>query len=178
MIEIDVRQNTQGNLVVAHGKKQSRAADVLSLAAALKFINNQAKILLDVKEGGLADKIIDEIVKSPISQTVILCSLKLSIVKELESAVKPSNILLALSLDRFSSLFLNKEKLIQALNNHRINNLLLWHWAIRPSLLAKLRKNNCQVWGWTINSQRLIKKYSQMGVDGIITNYPDRASQP
>lgn len=38
-------------------------------------------------------------------------------------------------------------------------------------------KNNLQVLTWTVNTKDLIKKSEKMGVDGIITNYPNKVNR-
>lgn len=46
-----------------------------------------------------------------------------------------------------------------------------------PVLVRTARTLGLQVWVWTINDQESIKYYLALGVDGIITDYPDLARQ-
>lgn len=44
---------------------------------------------------------------------------------------------------------------------------------VTKDLIAKCHAQNIKVIPWTINTKEEIEKYRQMGVDGIITDYPD-----
>ncbi|WP_228728147.1 glycerophosphodiester phosphodiesterase [Brevibacillus composti] len=46
---------------------------------------------------------------------------------------------------------------------------------LSPSLVAEAQANGFRVLGWTLDSASRIQAAAQMGVDGIITNYPGRA---
>jgi glycerophosphoryl diester phosphodiesterase len=43
-----------------------------------------------------------------------------------------------------------------------------------PSLIAAAHARNTEVHVWTIDSNSEMRKFIEMGVDGIITNYPDK----
>ena len=40
-------------------------------------------------------------------------------------------------------------------------------------MIKKCHNKNIKVIPWTVNTKEEIEKYKQMGVDGIITDYPD-----
>ncbi|HMU46182.1 MAG TPA: glycerophosphodiester phosphodiesterase [Chitinophagaceae bacterium] len=44
---------------------------------------------------------------------------------------------------------------------------------VNPDLISKCHQKNIKVIPWTIDTKEEIIKYKQMGVDGIITDYPD-----
>lgn len=47
------------------------------------------------------------------------------------------------------------------------------HELVSQSLIKKCHNKNIKVIPWTVNTKEEIEKYKQMGVDGIITDYPD-----
>lgn len=44
---------------------------------------------------------------------------------------------------------------------------------VTPSLIEKCHSKNCKVIPWTVNDKSTIDKLKKMGVDGIISDYPD-----
>jgi len=45
---------------------------------------------------------------------------------------------------------------------------------IRPSFLERARSFNVRVQVWTVNEDKDLARMLAMGVDGIVTDYPDR----
>ncbi len=50
-----------------------------------------------------------------------------------------------------------------------------YHRDLQPAQLASAHKHGLKVVVWTVNKPSDMKRYKEMGVDGIITDYPDRA---
>jgi glycerophosphoryl diester phosphodiesterase len=46
---------------------------------------------------------------------------------------------------------------------------------VNEAMISELHLQNIQIWPWTVNEISDIKNLISMGVDGIITDYPDRA---
>lgn len=44
---------------------------------------------------------------------------------------------------------------------------------VTPELIAECHKRNIKIIPWTVNTVEEIKKLKSMGVDGIITDYPN-----
>ena len=51
--------------------------------------------------------------------------------------------------------------------------LLPYRAFINEDLVKRAHKNGIKVMSWTVNDISLINKYSEWGVDGVITDYPD-----
>lgn len=49
-----------------------------------------------------------------------------------------------------------------------------YHMLISKKLIRKLHKRGIQICAWTVNKEKDIRKILAMGVDGIITDYPNR----
>jgi glycerophosphoryl diester phosphodiesterase len=52
-----------------------------------------------------------------------------------------------------------------------------YHLLVTSSLIEYCQKEGIKVIPWTVNDLDTMKKLAQMGVDGIITDYPDRAQE-
>ncbi len=49
-----------------------------------------------------------------------------------------------------------------------------YHMLVSKKLIRKLHKKNIQICAWTVNKDKDISKMINLGVDGIITDYPNR----
>ena len=45
---------------------------------------------------------------------------------------------------------------------------------VNPELIAEIHKKGKKIFCWTVNDEEKMKRLIDMGVDGIITNHPDR----
>ena len=48
------------------------------------------------------------------------------------------------------------------------------HRLLTREKVTTFKKNNIKICAWTVNSPRKIEYLKNLGIDGIITNYPDR----
>ena len=44
---------------------------------------------------------------------------------------------------------------------------------VNQNLITECHKRNIQIIPWTVNDKKEINKFKKMGVDGIISDYPD-----
>ena len=44
---------------------------------------------------------------------------------------------------------------------------------VSPNLISKIHRNNKQIYCWTVNEKEKMQRLIDLGVDGIITNYPN-----
>ncbi len=49
-----------------------------------------------------------------------------------------------------------------------------YHRSLTPKTIAKIRAAGFKIYAWTVNKQANIRRLLKLGVDGLITNYPDR----
>jgi glycerophosphoryl diester phosphodiesterase len=50
----------------------------------------------------------------------------------------------------------------------------MFYPTIKRSKIRKLKKEGIKTFAWTVNEQKMSQKLIHRGVDGIITDYPDR----
>lgn len=55
---------------------------------------------------------------------------------------------------------------------------LLPHWTqTTPTLVEEAHRNNLVVYPWVVNHEEWMEQFDKMGVDGVITDHPDRLLQ-
>ena len=57
------------------------------------------------------------------------------------------------------------------------NALSIWHATLTPAFFEEMRKRAIGVWTWTVDEEIAMRDMVLMGVQGIITDYPDRLNQ-
>lgn len=62
-------------------------------------------------------------------------------------------------------------------NYHYADEVNINYKYVSPRVVKKVHQMNKKVNVWTVNEKSNMKKYIQMGVDGIITDFPDRLKQ-
>ncbi|MBU0531075.1 glycerophosphodiester phosphodiesterase [Patescibacteria group bacterium] len=69
---------------------------------------------------------------------------------------------------------LTKRILLSKVRNHQIKIVIPSKHLATKGVIYALHKAGASVWIWTVNEPNEIKKFKDLGVDGIISNYPDR----
>ena len=65
-------------------------------------------------------------------------------------------------------------RLVQQVLQVGANALASWHATLTPPFLEEMRKRGVAVWAWTVDEDIVMRDLAMMGVQGIITNCPDR----
>jgi glycerophosphoryl diester phosphodiesterase len=63
------------------------------------------------------------------------------------------------------------------LKNPHYEALNFDHRYVTPNLVRKLHRHNKKIYCWTVNQRLRMFRLKNMGVDGIITNYPNKLKQ-
>ena len=156
-----------------------------TLREALDLINGQSRVLLEVKKGedgryhGFEEKIvrlIDE--KSAASWVVIQCFQAETVRRFMELA--PEIEVHKLLLGELPLVPLHHDgefQFKQAGNFEGVAAINPWRPMLTQRLVNRIHSRNKKVFVFTINKVSDMKKAIEMGVDGIITDYPDRLIQ-
>jgi glycerophosphoryl diester phosphodiesterase len=138
-----------------------------TLEDALLLCQGQIKVIIDIKESGQGDRIVEETLKVvqalEMNDTVMIQSFNtrvLSTVRKLEPEMKIGQILF------FAS--------------GNLGALDVDFYTIRKNMLttqfvSEAHKINRKVWVWTVNSNFDLREVLRYDIDGIITDYPTRA---
>jgi hypothetical protein len=57
------------------------------------------------------------------------------------------------------------------------NGLAIWHALLTPPFIEEMRQRAVTVWAWTVDEEVIMRDLALLGVQGIITNRPDRLNQ-
>lgn len=196
MIEIDVFKIQSGEIVVFHDKKVDRLANaggnieeynmfqlrqlvldgghkIPMLQEVLKLIDNKVALNIELKGAGTTDKVNQAInfyvkEKGWNIDNFIISSFKWDELQAMRAINKDVKIAVLTSEDPLQALEVAKELDAVAINpNYKI---------LTQNNTAKIQSEGLKVYTWTVNEPEDIQRMTEFGVDGIITNYPERVN--
>jgi glycerophosphoryl diester phosphodiesterase len=167
--------------------KLGRGEKILTLAELLKALKGRAKVNLELKDPQALDYLISKLKKLDFPHQDILvssnyCRLLSQLKKELPQVKAAwlfrSNdgwfkelvwlIIMMIVYPFTVSYVLRKMKCrkVEAVNIH--------HWLVSKRLIDKIHQYNRIIIAWTVDKPVKINQLKEWGIDGIISNYPDR----
>lgn len=185
IIELDVRRSKDGHLVVIHDAKLGRTtngegrvrektlAELKALSAGawfgekyagekiptldevLAWAQDKLPLVIDVKIPGMEEELVKLVEKYQMVNQVVIRSWGARFLEKLKS--------------------LNRDLITFSLSNNTngLEDILgVRYRDITSELVAKAHGEGKLVWVWTVDDQRAMRRYINMGVDGIISNYP------
>ncbi|MGN7512968.1 MAG: glycerophosphodiester phosphodiesterase [Allomuricauda sp.] len=194
MIEIDVFKIDSGEIVVFHDETVDRLSNsggnieeyniaqigqltldgghkIPVLQSVLKRVNNQVALNIELKGAGTADKVnhiityyIESRGWSP--ENFVISSFKWDELKKMREYNQNIKIAVLTSDDPLEALPIAKELNAVAINPD--------YKTLTKENTVKIQKEGFKVYTWTVNEPEDIQKMIEFGVDGIITNYPER----
>ncbi|WP_349522855.1 glycerophosphodiester phosphodiesterase family protein [Muricauda sp. NFXS6] len=194
MIEIDVFNISSGETVVFHDEKVDRLANstgnieeynivqvrqltlqgghkIPMLQDVLKLMNNKVALNIELKGGGTANRV-NHIVNYYIEkegwslENFVISSFKWDELRAIRDINKDIKIAVLTEKDPLEAIEVAKELNAVAINPH--------FKALTRENTAKIQSEGFKVYTWTVNEPEDIKRMIEFGVDGIITNYPER----
>lgn len=184
-IELDVRICRDGHLIVSHddtlkrvfGKdiriseatvrdlKQATENKLVTLQEALRFIGKKAdKILIELKETGYEDKVLDVVRKENVGDRVVIISFHEETLAEIRTI--DQNI-------ETGFIYAKCKNPIERAVKLDAQYLVPLYRFVHGRDVAKAHENNLKVIVWTINTKSEAEKYIAIGVDGIATDDPE-----
>ena len=186
-IELDVRKTKDNELVVMHNADVNKTTNgegsvseltleqikklttdkgekIPTFAEALDFIGEQVKILVELKETGYEEQVLDLIEKKDLQKNVIIISFHedaLRKIRELNDEVETGLI------------YVRHKNPIQAALDLKAQYLLSLYRFTHSANVKKAHKNGLKVIVWTINNKEEVAEYKKKGVDGIASDKPD-----
>jgi len=194
MIEIDVFNISSGETVVFHDEKVDRLSNstgnieeynivqvrqltlegghkIPMLQDVLKLMNNEVALNIELKGGGTANRV-NHIVNYYIEkegwslENFVISSFKWDELRAIRDINKDIKIAVLTEKDPLEAIEVAKELNAVAINPH--------FKALTRENTAKIQSEGFKVYTWTVNEPEDIKRMIEFGVDGIITNYPER----
>lgn len=190
IVETDVRETSDGYIVSFHDTNLERLAntkgeikdftleelkkiypEMPTLEEVLNFCKGRVPVIIEVKEKGFEKKLVKIIEEEKILNEVIILSFKEDVIKkikELNSEIHVGNLV------RVNLLSVNIENFVEKTLELNAKVLCLNFNGFTKKLLEKCHENKVALWLWTVNTQELMKEFIEYGVDGIITDVPDK----
>lgn len=184
-IELDVRKSNDGKIIVIHddnlkrvfGKdisvnettlielKQLTRDKIPTLEQALQFIDKKVeRILVELKEVGYENKVLEIIEKENLNERVIIVSFHepaLLNVREVDGKIETGLI------------YAKHKNPINAALKLKAQYLVPLYKLTHTKNIEDAHKNNLKVIVWTINTKHEAKQYRDKGADGIASDNPD-----
>jgi len=193
MIELDVRQCGSGELVVTHNatllrtfgapgrvkdkklselKKLSEKTGkrILTLEEVLKEIQGRTGLDIELKERETAHEalaIIRKSLKNGWSWNNFLIS---SFHHQELAAARRNSTQVQIGI-LYAAWPLGYQSFAKKI---RAKAIIIHHLFLNKSLIKEAQKQGLQAYAWTVNSPKEIAKFKNWGIDGIISNYPER----
>lgn len=200
--ELDVRQSRDGKLVVIHDhalnrvssagdtgkvaemtlrelrkarvgysrrfKDQFKREGIPTLRRALYTAKNKIPVCVEIKVPDIEAAVLKTIYNLKMEKQVIIFAFDYEVLKKIRELDAEIPLLyLRGSVDR-QTLDQAEEIQASAIGAGRAT-------AITGELLAQMRAKGLELWQWTVNDIDEIQRLLDIGIDGIITDYPDRA---
>jgi len=201
-IELDVQLTKDGQLVVIHDETVDRTSDHKGFVKDIDFaeirtynFNNHNSeyefcmiptleevfelikptdmvINIELKTGvfeypGIEEKVLELVDKYEMGDRIIYSSFNHYSVKKIRE-LRPESYCAFLHTDRIINI-------AEYAHEHQMNALHPGFWILAdPRYLREARKYNLEINSWTINDEPYIYMALKLGIDAIITNYPDK----
>ena len=174
MVEIDVQQTRDGELIVFHDYRLDRLCGVRgrvcdttwkrirrlnpAVPTLAEVLRLKCRLLIEIK-GADPAKVAALIAKHGAQRRVIVFSIYAGKVKRLPAAIS-----------RFG-LFARKIQFPTGVAGLGLSRRLV----TSPAIVRSIQRRGLKLFVWTVNRRAEMQKLKRWGVDGLITNYPDRA---
>ncbi|MGD9131243.1 MAG: glycerophosphodiester phosphodiesterase family protein [Candidatus Bathyarchaeota archaeon] len=186
-VELDVRRTKDNEIVVIHNANVNKTTDgrgsvsdftleeikkfvtaegehIPTLGEVLEFVGKRVKVLVELKETGIEEKVLDLIRKTGLMENVIIISFHeeaLRKVRELDAKVATGLI------------YVRHKNPLQSALELKAEYLLPLYRFTHSANIKKAHEKGLKVIVWTINNPEEAAEYKKKGVDGIATDRPD-----
>jgi glycerophosphoryl diester phosphodiesterase len=186
-VELDVRKTKDNQLVVIHDgdvKKTTNGKGLVSeltlkqikefstekgekiptLKEALDFLDKKVKILIELKEEGVEEKVLSLVREVGLQKNVIIVSFiedALRKVRELDKEVETGLI------------YAKHKNPIKSALDLKAQYLVAFYRFTHTANVQKAHENGLKVIVWTVNKPEEVTEYVKKGVDGIASDKPD-----
>jgi glycerophosphoryl diester phosphodiesterase len=190
-VELDVRKTKDDQLVVIHDSDVKKTTNgqglvneltlkeikefsaekgekIPTLEEALDFLDKKAKILIELKETGVEEKVLSLVRGNGLQKNVIIVSFiedALRKIRELDTEVETGLI------------YVKHKNPIKAALELKASYLISFYKFAHTANVQKAHENGLKVVVWTINKPEEVSEYAKKGVDGVASDKPDILAQ-
>jgi glycerophosphoryl diester phosphodiesterase len=171
IIHADVKRTTNGKGLVADFTlkeikelSMEKGEKIPTLEEALDFLDGKVKILIELKEQGLEEKVLSIVRSKKATKNVIITSFldeALKKTRELDKEIETGFI--------YAKHHTPEKTALELKANYLVSLYRFTHTAN----IQKAHENGLKVIVWTINTPEEAAEYAKKGVDGIATDKPD-----
>lgn len=189
LIEVDVQRTSDGHLVIIHDKRIDRTTNGtgsvsgLSLRALreldagagqciptveelLQTAEGRVGLILELKVKGLAEQVCKSVYHSGFTGQVIYASFlhdEVRFIREVDPRAK--------TMALFGRLLHDP---IMAAQNAKASHIGFSYITVTKSMVEACHQRGLVVFAYTVNDRQDIKEVMSLGVDGIVSDFPDR----
>lgn len=206
-IELDARATRDGEVVVLHDATLDRTTDregpvhelsleqvrqadagswfspaftgerVPTLAEVFDLARHRVLVLVEIKADFLAERVLKIAEDLVVSDQVMIQSFSPETVRRVKAI--DSSVPTALLVGKLptSPSRMRARRLVREVLAVGANTLAIWHAALTPPFFEEMRKRGLAVWTWTVDEEVVLRDVIQMGVQGVITNHPERLNR-
>jgi len=166
MIEIDVR--LQGDSVVLSHDETLPAKSYTLLSETLHILDGRVPLNIEIKELQVVEHL--PLLLKDYHGKVLFSSFKFMHLSAIRKLLPKCDVAI---LEKWSGVRAVAEA--ELLYTKRIHIKQSWLWA---SFVRSLKHRGYEVYAYTVNSRKRAEELEEWGVDGIVTDYPDRFKKP
>ncbi len=207
LIELDVQQSSDGRLVVIHDPTLDRTTDLSGAVAekslaeirrgdagswcaprfrgervplleeVLELARRRVLTLVEIKARHIAERVVQVIEDLGVEDQVVVQSFLPQTVRRVKLLAPALPTALLVSTLPTTPARIRVRRLAREVLEAGANAVGIWHSALTPALLEEMRQRSIGVWTWTVDDEIVMRDLALMGVQGVITNYPDRLNR-
>ncbi len=154
-------------------------AQVLDLAKPANVkVEVEIKVPPQGRYNGIEQKMIDEIVARDMIDRVQISSFNMDVIKDVKALNPKIKTVVLMSVDFFRAYDLNTPKtIVDHVTSLGAEIIAVNKDYLNAKLVQEARARKIVVEVWTVDNESDIKKFVAMGVDGIISNRPDKLKE-
>ena len=143
-------------------------AKIPTLAEVLELAKDKIKVCIEIKTDGIESNILETVEKYAMQKSVIIFSFRYHVLVKIRE-LNPSIDILYL-IDETDKNTLDYAKLIQA------KAIGIGHYKrLEKDFIDFVHSQNIEIWQWTINDEKEMIRLMDLGLDGLITDFPNKA---
>ena len=165
MIEIDVRIH-KDSVVLSHDETVPNQS-YTSLREALRVVDGQVPLNIELKESQVIDHL--PALLKDYEGEILFSSFKFQMLTQIKKLLPTCDVAV---LEKWSGVRAVAEA--ELVRTKRIHIKQNWLWA---SFVRSLKHRGYEVYAYTVNSTRRAHELAEWGIDGIVTDYPNKFSK-